>query len=256
MINFVRLQKNLFLLALAFLTRIPIPKPWFQFDRSLLGRIHFYILLVGLIVGLINCIFYYFFIFFFSHTISVVLTLAAGIFITGGYHEDGFADVCDGLGGGDTVEKKLAIMKDSRLGTYGVLGLVILLLTKFATLNELPSVDILKIFTTAHLLSRWSMLPLILSLKYIGKTKETIEFFNGMSLVKLIWISLSAMTGLYLLVENYILPVLGLIIFGVVIEYAFFKKQINGINGDCLGAANQVNEVLVYMAFLIHIPNL
>ncbi len=73
-----------------------------------------------------------------SEDIAILASIIAGIFTTGAFHEDGFADVCDAFGGGWTKEKILMIMKDSRLGTYGVTGLIGILAAKFLLLKELP----------------------------------------------------------------------------------------------------------------------
>ena len=119
-----------------FLTRLPVPKN-IDHNETYLQKSPKYFPLIGWIVAAIS--FFTFFIFhkYAAENIGVLASIIAGILTTGAFHEGGFADTCDAFGGGWTKEKILAIMKDSRLGTYGVAGLVLMLATKFLLLKEL-----------------------------------------------------------------------------------------------------------------------
>jgi len=131
-------QVRIFLTAIMFLTRIRVPA---SVDHSpeYLGQAPRYFPVVGWIVGAVSALFYLLGSRFVSTDAGVLAAMVAGILVTGALHEDGFADVCDGFGGGWTKEKILEIMKDSRIGAYGAIGLIALLATKFILLKALPS---------------------------------------------------------------------------------------------------------------------
>ncbi len=119
-----------------FYTRIPCPKN-IDHNPDYLNKASRYFPLIGWIVGGISFLVYYLSAVLFTNEIAVILALIAGILTTGAFHEDGFADVCDGFGGGWTKEKILMIMKDSAIGAYGAIGVVLLFLLKFQSLIQL-----------------------------------------------------------------------------------------------------------------------
>ena len=96
-----------------------------------------YFPLIGWIVGGFSALIFWASSFLFPVSISIIFSMIASILVTGAFHEDGFADVCDGFGGGWTKEKILEIMKDSRVGSYGVIGMILMLGTKFAVLYQM-----------------------------------------------------------------------------------------------------------------------
>ena len=97
---------------------------------------------------------------------AVGLMLAASLLVTGAFHEDGFADTCDGLGGGSTRERALAIMQDSRVGAYGAIGLIMLLGLKWSALVAVPTAAFAFVVVTAHVVSRWCAIGLVWALRY------------------------------------------------------------------------------------------
>src|SRR5436190_7873550 len=133
-------ELHIFFTALLFYTRIPCPKN-IDHNPDYLNKTSRYFPLVGWIVGGITFVVYYLSAFIFTIEIAVILSIIAGILITGAFHEDGFADVCDGFGGGWTKEKILLIMKDSSIGAYGAIGLVLLFLLKFQSMSEVFSIS-------------------------------------------------------------------------------------------------------------------
>jgi adenosylcobinamide-GDP ribazoletransferase len=133
-------ELRVFFTALMFYTRIPCPK-WVDHDDDYINQATRYFPFIGWIVGVICFLFLYGASLLLPVPVAVVISMLAGVFITGAFHEDGFADVCDGFGGGWTKEKILLIMKDSRVGAYGVIGLVVLLLLKASALNILAAAD-------------------------------------------------------------------------------------------------------------------
>jgi len=121
-----------------FLTRIRVP-PAVDHSPVYLREAPRYFPVVGWIVGAVSALFYLLGSRFISVDAGVMAAMVAGILVTGAFHEDGFADVCDGFGGGWTKEKILAIMKDSRIGAYGAIGLILMLGSKFILIRELPA---------------------------------------------------------------------------------------------------------------------
>ena len=123
-----RRERDLLLVALMFFTRIPMPR-WVPFDEARLNGASRYFPLVGLLVGAVAALVYGVAVNLWSPALALVLATAATVLLTGAFHEDGFADVCDGFGGGWDREQVLSIMKDSRIGTYGTVGLGLLRFT-------------------------------------------------------------------------------------------------------------------------------
>lgn len=120
---------DLFLVAMGYFTRIPMPK-WVEVDADKLNKASRYFGLVGLLVGLLSAIVFWLTQNWLPAGVSVLLSMVTGVLLTGGFHEDGLADTFDGFGGGWTAEDKLRIMKDSRLGSYGALALMLVLMLK------------------------------------------------------------------------------------------------------------------------------
>src|SRR6187402_838017 len=162
-------QLHIFFTALMFYTRIPCPKN-IDHNPDYLNKASRYFPLIGWIVGGISFFVYYLSSVLFSNEIAVILSIIAGILLTGAFHEDGFADVCDGFGGGWTKQKILTIMKDSAIGAYGAIGLVLLFLLKFQVLYNLvslpqtcnlqPAICNLLLFISAHSVSRLSAISI------------------------------------------------------------------------------------------------
>ena len=166
-------QVRLFFIALQFFTRLPIPG-WVGFETAWLQHASRYFPLVGVVVAAIAAIVYYAAALVLPAPVAAVLSTAASIYITGAFHEDGFADTCDGLGGGMTKERALEIMKDSRVGAYGAIGIVCMLATKLTALALLPPRVALAALFIAHPFSRLASTALIWKLDYVrgeGKAK-------------------------------------------------------------------------------------
>ena len=162
----IKKEVHTFFTALMFFTRIPCPK-WVQYSDELLTRSARYFSLVGILVGSLAALVFYGGNFLFTKEIAILLSMVASIYITGAFHEDGFADVCDGLGGGWTKEHILTIMKDSRIGTYGSVGLIGILALKFAALQAIPTVLIPIVIISGHSFSRFIATTLIYTHPYV-----------------------------------------------------------------------------------------
>ena len=124
----IKEEIKIFFTSLMFYTRLPCPS-YIDHSENYLNKATRYFPLIGIIVGTISFILFWIFNQIFNVEISIIIAIATGILITGAFHEDGFADTFDGFGGGWTKEKILEIMKDSRIGAYGAISLIVLILS-------------------------------------------------------------------------------------------------------------------------------
>jgi adenosylcobinamide-GDP ribazoletransferase len=249
-------ELDIFLTAVMFFTRVPVPKR-IDHGAELLGKSARYFPWVGILVGTVAGASYLLIADIFSHPIAVLASMIISIFLTGAFHEDGFADVCDGFGGGWTKEKILAIMKDSRLGTYGVIGLISMLSFKFMLLLDLSlslsNVNMFLLIVSAHAVSRFTAVTIIQQLNYV--TEDALSKSRPLANRKLLPFEiLVASTGgmLPLLLMNikFLLALIMIVVTRLYLGY-YFKKWIGGYTGDCLGAMQQVAEASFYLGILI-----
>jgi len=164
----MRDEFNRLLIAVMFLTRLPVSR-LVKYDLEHLSKSTVYFPLVGAIVGSVGALTLWIASLKFPSTLAVLISMAATILLTGAFHEDGLADSADGFGGGYTKERILEIMKDSRIGTYGAIALWLFLTAKLLLLSEIFKQDdslALATLIVAHLLGRYSSLPLIFTLDY------------------------------------------------------------------------------------------
>ncbi len=241
---------KLFLTAVMFYTRIPVPKG-IDHSGEMLNKSTRYFPLIGSIVGGFAALVYWGACFVFPVHIAVLFSMMTSVLVTGAFHEDGLADVCDGFGGGYTVAQKLKIMKDSRVGTYGLLGLVFILLLKYFLLNQI-SQNLVCVLIAVHALSRLSPVLLIYRLNYVRD--------DELSKVKPIGKKIS-IAGLFIAAVFAILPLLllGYWAFVLIVPLLFiqwlsgwfFVRHLRGYTGDCLGAAQQIAEIVLYASIFI-----
>lgn len=234
-----------FAAAVQFMTRIPVPT--FQFEPEMvLGGAKFYPL-VGAVVAVGAIILERL---LRSHLPSGVTALAVVAYlvaITGGFHEDGLADTADALGGGWTRQRMLDIMHDSRIGSFGTLAVCLSLLARWALLSAMPVERFPLYMLSAHVLCRWSTLPLgafVASARSDGL---------GAKLAHKIPLS-SALIGsvLAFAIVGWALRMQALVPIAVVsvitlLSALYYRSQIGGITGDCFGATNQLAEIAVYV---------
>lgn len=242
---------HIFFTALMFFTRIPCPK-WVNHDPTYLKKSARYFSLVGIIVGSISALVFYGASFILPLEISLLLSMATSVYTTGAFHEDGFADVCDGLGGGWTKEKILLIMKDSTLGTYGVIGLGLLLAVKFSALREISQQYIPLAIISGHSLSRFIATTLIYTLPYVRDTNDS----KAKPAAKDISLDIVIISGLFGIAPLFFFqtPVVFLVIIPMYLSKLYlaakFKKWIGGQTGDCAGAVQQLSEVIFYLTLI------
>ena len=250
-------QIHYFLTAVLFFTRIPCPK-WVNHSPEILNKSSRYLSLVGILIGIISALFYVSTSFLFNPSIALIFSLIATVWTTGAFHEDGFADVCDGFGGGWTKDKILSIMKDSRLGTYGVVGLICLLSIKLLSLHELSQLNnsmktIPLLLISGHAISRFIATILLYTHQYVRtiETSKVKTTSQKMSTKSLIISGLFGIAPLVLFQDIRICIVLIPLLLTYLYMSRFFKKWIGGQTGDCAGALQQVSEVVFYLSTLI-----
>ncbi|MFT4222855.1 adenosylcobinamide-GDP ribazoletransferase [Dysgonomonas sp.] len=185
--------------------------------------------------------------------IAVILSIVSRLLVTGGLHEDGLADFFDGFGGGNTKNHTLEIMKDSHIGTYGVLGLIIYFLLLYNLLCALPLPFVCLVILSADPLCKLigSLITLFLTYARTAETSKTKVVYNKISVKPFL---VSAFFGLlpvvFLLNVRYWLAVIfPLIIFVILIS--LMKKKIQGYTGDCCGALFLLCEVSFYLGIVI-----
>jgi adenosylcobinamide-GDP ribazoletransferase len=245
-------QLRAFITAVMFYTRIPVFFKM-EYSKDAAQNATKFLPLVGWIVGGISALIFYGCTFIFPISVCILLSMIASILITGAFHEDGLADVCDGFGGGHTKERKLEIMKDSHIGAYGVTGLIMLLLLKFVLLNEIYFKILPFIIISAHSLSRFAAITIMNAHQYVRRNEESkvIGVIKKMTIPELIFACICGLLPM-LLFQNYLYF---LLIMPVIISRwllgIYFKKQIGGYTGDCLGAAQQICEIVFYLSFFV-----
>lgn len=255
-------QLVLFLLATQFLTRLPTPALTDAAANELPQSAR-YFPLVGVLVGLINVGTWWLLIHWLPASVSIGLMLAASLLLTGALHEDGFADACDGFGGGTTTDRVLAIMKDSRLGAYGAIGISVLLGLKWTVLVAIPAVAFPLLVVGAHMFSRWFATALIWRLRYvrIDADAKAAPFAQHLSAREWMLSGVLGILGLVPLVgagvqlpaeleSAVLLGALAAAAITAVLAAAYFQGRIGGYTGDCLGAVQQLTELAFLLAGL------
>ncbi|MDC8785788.1 adenosylcobinamide-GDP ribazoletransferase [Roseateles koreensis] len=252
-------QIRLFFIALQFFTRWPVPA-WVGFEPAWLQQCARYFPVVGTVVGGVAALVLWVASWIWSPAVAVGLSLAASVVLTGGFHEDGWADTCDGLGGAVSREKALLIMKDSRIGSYGALGLVLMLGLKAACLIALLESDpMLALWATvwAHTASRAAPVALMHALPYAGdaehaKAKPLATQANGATLsVALAWVLLLSGAVAWLAPREVPLLCAGWVAAGgaTLAMQAWLEMRLGGYTGDNLGATQQVTELVSLLSF-------
>lgn len=253
-----------FLLAVGFFTRIPVPA-FADFAAQELNHAAKYFPLVGAIVGVAGALVFVLAAWFFPINIAILLSMIATIYVTGAFHEDGFADSVDGIGGGWDKARIVAIMEDSRLGTYGALALFLMLFAKYQVLNALPTHTVTYVLIAAHALSRLSAVYVMATLSYVktsGKAKPLANNIHGKDLAVATIFGVFPLLLLYFDLFERAAETNGLLIFslcwfvGVAMIWFWWRNKIKrwlgGYTGDCLGAMQQMTELAFYLGILAY----
>lgn len=243
-------QLRLVLTAIQYFTRLPVPR-WTGYSERQLNHAARYFPLVGILVGLITGGVYLLAISVFPQSLAVLMAMVSGVLLTGGFHEDGLADACDGLGGGWDKAQILAIMKDSRIGSYGVLGLVLALALKFAALTAVPSARFLIIAVAAHAFSRFMAVSVMATQRYVrdDDSVRAKPVAQRISSAGLACAALFALAPLAWLGSAGLAGAAGALALRLAAAQYLYRR-IGGYTGDCLGAIQQITEIGFYLALL------
>lgn len=246
-------EAAIFLLAVQFLTRIPVATDQLYTPDRLEATTRYYPL-VGLFVGAVCAIIFWACQLVFPTSIALIFAIAIGLLLTGGFHEDGLADTFDGIGGGLSRTTALEIMKDSRLGTYGTLALILAFALKFTALHALPALWVVAALVVAHAVSRLSSILVIATSAYARDDGKAKPVAGGMSRTGL---AVATMTSLLVLFATiWVLPMpailagLAGLATGHIGMRLFFERKLGGYTGDTLGAVQQASEIGFYLGLL------
>ena len=227
-----------------------------------LGRSQVYFPVVGIIIGLTLAGLSWLLGLGLPPAVVNVLLIVWLVVISGGLHLDGFADTCDGIGGQKPVEARLQVMRDSRIGGFGVIGVSLLLLVKYISLNSLPQSLLTMTLILMPVVSRWAMVYALFAYPYarpsgLGKVFKQEASWQRFTIATLI--TLAVAMALTLLPNTPYSYLAGLTIIGgnwiiVLIAAAYLKHKFAGLTGDTYGAINEVAEisVLILVSMLAH----
>ena len=245
-------QLTLFFTALTFYTRIPCYS-LSNFTEEYINKASRYFPLVGWIVGAFGAIIYILTSHILPHSIAILLSILSIILITGAFHEDGLADFCDGFGGGNTKEQILTIMKDSRTGSYGVIGVIMILALKYFSLFEIKHSIIPLALIASNSISRFTAISFMYTHDYARKNDSTSKSPQVAQKAKLLDIIIAAIISILpviLLGYIYLLALIPIFIIREIMGF-YFNKKINGYTGDSLGAVQQITEITFYIFILL-----
>ena len=248
-----------FATALMFFTRIPVPFT-IPYSSEIMNKSQKYFAWVGLVIGLINAVVLYLSTMLFNLEIGIVLMMISSVLLTGAFHEDGLADTADGLGGGFTRERALDIMKDSRIGTYGAIALVLAVLAKISLLVLLAQIHpqwVLVALFAAHVSSRYMPLWLIRCLAHVGDTAQSKSkpLADSIGLVGLVvggmwWLSGLGLVAFFLPWGALLVAVLAAVAAAALLGWRLHQR-LQGYTGDGLGAAQQLSEIAFYLGLCL-----
>ena len=250
----IRNEAIIFLLAVQFLTRLPLSHDLPYSAERFAASVRYYPLVGALIGGLAASVFWVSFLVF-PFVLSIVLSTVFTILLTGAFHEDGLADSFDGIGGGLTRERALEIMKDSLIGVYGASALISALALKVIALISLSPQIVIAALMTGHCLSRLSSLLVIATSTYVRDHGTGKPVLGGISFGTLCFAVLTALMMLagFAWIET---PLLALFAFigcsiGHALIRALFEKKLGGYTGDTLGAVQQLSEIGFYLGVAV-----
>jgi len=233
--------------AIAFLTRIPMPHPEGSRPADFV-RAHRVFPLVGAAIGAaVGLLYVGLLAMGMPKPAAAALALGAGALITGALHEDGLADLADGFGGGRDRAQKLEIMRDSRLGTYGALVLLVAFAAKVSALAALPQDAVLPGLIAAHALARTPMTAMAWLMD--PARKDGLSASAGRPDAATVTISLLVAVAIAVLVLPWRDALLSAtaVAAGALAVAVLAQRQIGGHTGDVLGASEQVGEIAVLL---------
>jgi len=232
-----------FLQAISFLTILPVRQAHAPEGKDLARAMAFFPL-AGLLIGLLLVLGHYLFSFFLPKALVLWFVIGLLAFLTRGLHLDGLADTMDGLASGGTREKILEVMRDSRIGAFGVISLILLLGTKYFCLDQTPDSSLPYSFIAMSVLGRNAMVLVCYRSSYARREGLAKPFVEHLRIHEVAFSFLTALGIAFLLMRlQGIVAFFGVGLFSLGCRF-FFKRRLGGITGDILGATNELSEVL------------
>ncbi|MEZ8608278.1 adenosylcobinamide-GDP ribazoletransferase [Vibrio sp. 10N.222.51.C8] len=245
-------QWELFALAMGFFSRLPMPKNM-PYSSERMNRSGRYFSTVGLLLGALCGGVFLLLDAVLPSAVAIFLMMSFSLMLTGAFHEDGLTDMADGIGGGMTLERRLTIMKDSRIGTYGASALIMALLGKWVLLNELISMTgLFMVIVTSYTFSRAIAASLIYDMPYVSDldTSKSKPLANKQTKGELVFLLLvGVLPSLWFGLEFALVLSVVAYLFRTGFK-TWLTARIGGFTGDCLGAAQQLMELLTYLVFI------
>jgi len=239
---------NSFLIAVQFMTRLPVSRG-IKYSSDALAKSAVFFPAIGLLIGAGGAALYFLLSPHASRDIVVLLILVYLVTITGGLHEDALGDAADGFGGAWEKDRVLAIMRDSRIGSFGALAVTFSLLARFVFLTNLAPGKFVGFLIAGQVLGRWTALPLAFFLPSArdheaGQGKRIAHKITAISLAAG---TLLALAMVAIALRAAALPVSLVALLVAAISGFYYWRRIGGITGDCLGATTQLTEIAVYL---------
>ena len=261
----IKQQLRLLFTAMQFYTRLPIPA-WVGWQAEWLTQSARYFSVVGFLVGLISAGIWLIASQVFPTTVAATLAVIAAVLTTGAFHEDGLADACDGFGAGGSVERILSIMKDSRIGAYGTIGIGLVFLLRVQLLASFPMMLGAVVLVCGHIVSRTVAISLVTRYAYVGFSDRAAQDMASKAKPAVMGVASSdvwicnilafALCVITILSSGFQAGLLSFAVGALCASVAswragiFFNMRIGGITGDCLGATQQVCECIFTLGFI------
>ncbi|MFI3281943.1 MAG: adenosylcobinamide-GDP ribazoletransferase [Rikenellaceae bacterium] len=243
---------NSFFNALLFYSRVPVPFK-VECTPQILSRSLRYLPIVGLLVGACSWCIFWGASTFLTHQTSVVITMVAMVLLTGAFHEDGFADFCDGFGGGYGKEAILRIMKDSHIGCYGVIGLIMVFMLRYTMLISFEEGEqMAKVLVISQGASRFAPVLMVRTSRYArAENSKSSQSALGISGGGVLVAGVFALMPLFALGWEFALSYMAVAAVMFIIFRTYIYSQIDGFTGDTLGALQIIGELLFYATLLL-----
>ena len=270
-----------YLLSIQFFTRIPVTgrlAAWVGYSPAMLRASAAHLPGVGVVVGAVAAAIFALLQLLlpdtaFTPLVAAVFSTLATVLLTGGFHEDGLADVADGLGGSYRRERALEIMKDSRVGAFGAMALVLVLLCKVALLALLGGVEldankqpfalggwyVCAALWTGHVVSRGLPLVMIRLLPHVGDTATSKskplagQIASSGLLIAFLWCFGSLVLTSFTLSAINLIVACNFAVAALLVMLRLFRRRLQGFTGDCLGATQQVCEIAFYLGLAVSV---
>ena len=251
----IRRELEYFFGAIRFFTRLPVPG-WVGHSAEALNHSARYFPAVGLLVGGIGALVYWLALLLWPQPVAVLFSMAATLYATGAFHEDGLSDTADGLGGGWEKARILEIMKDSRVGSYGVVAVVLALLGKFVLLTSLEPSLVPLALVAAHAFSRFCAMAVMAVMDYArdDDSSKVRAAVNRLSITSLLLATGFTLIPLVALPIFKALAGIAMAVVATLWLVSKFRRWLGGYTGDCLGAVQQLAEIGMYLGMIIVWP--